>query len=167
MARLHASVSAAMVAAVILDLVMAVSILLNSGGAQRPRYAWVAPAREKVQWSFAGGIVSRAEHRASGWMTRFSFLLLAFLALSAGEAGALDQVRFGTNWVAEAEHGGFYQALADGTYKKYGLDVVIVPGGPNTNNPILRAAGVVDFYMSANSLQSFDAVENSIPTVVV
>jgi NitT/TauT family transport system substrate-binding protein len=152
---------------VILDLVMAVSILLNSGGAQRPRYAWVAPAREKVQWSFAGGIVSRAEHRESGWMTRFSFLLLAFLALSAGEAGALDQVRFGTNWVAEAEHGGFYQALADGTYKKYGLDVVIVPGGPNTNNRILLPVGRLDFYMSANSLQSFDAVENNIPTVAV
>jgi NitT/TauT family transport system substrate-binding protein len=146
---------------------MAVSILLNSGGAQRPRYAWVAPAREKVQWSFAGGIVPRAEHRESGWMTRFSFVLLAFFALSAGEAGALDQVRFGTNWVAEAEHGGFYQALADGTYKKYGLDVVIVPGGPNTNNRILLPVGRLDFYMSANSLQPFDAVENNIPTVAV
>src|SRR5262245_5347274 len=56
MARLPASVRAATVAAVILDLVMVVSILLNSGGAQRPRYAWVVPAPEKVQWSFAGGI---------------------------------------------------------------------------------------------------------------
>jgi hypothetical protein len=44
-------------------------------------------------------------------------------------AQPLDQVRFGTNWVAEAEHGGFYQALADGTYRKYGLDVTIVPAG--------------------------------------
>ncbi|OIQ73460.1 hypothetical protein GALL_449030 [mine drainage metagenome] len=42
---------------------------------------------------------------------------------------ALDKVSFGTNWVAEAEHGGFFQAVADGTYKKYGLDVTIVPGG--------------------------------------
>ena len=49
----------------------------------------------------------------------------------------LDKVSFGTNWVAEAEHGGFFQALADGTYKKYGLDVTIVPGGPNVNNRIL------------------------------
>ena len=47
------------------------------------------------------------------------------LLLQAGQAGAqpLDKVTFGTNWVAQAEHGGYYQALADGTYKKYGLDV--------------------------------------------
>ncbi len=50
---------------------------------------------------------------------------------------ALDKVSFGTNWVAQGEHGGFYQALADGTYRKYGLDVTIVPGGPNVNNRIL------------------------------
>ena len=46
----------------------------------------------------------------------------------------LDKVSFGTNWVAEAEHGGFFQAVADGTYKSYGLDVTIVPGGPNVDN---------------------------------
>ena len=79
----------------------------------------------------------------------------------------LQKVRFGTNWVAEAEHGGFYQAVADGTYKKYGLDVEIVPGGPNVNNRILLPVGKLDFFMSANSLQSFDAVEQNIPTVVV
>ena len=41
----------------------------------------------------------------------------------------LDKVSFGTNWVAEGEHGGHYQALVDGTYRRYGLDVTIVPGG--------------------------------------
>jgi NitT/TauT family transport system substrate-binding protein len=146
---------------------MAVSILLSSGGVQWPRYAWVAPAPEKVQWSFVTLYCPCADHRESSAMTRFFVVLSGFLALSASEAGALDQVRFGTNWVAEAEHGGFYQALADGTYKKYGLDVVIVPGGPNTNNRILLPVGRLDFYMSANSLQSFDAVENKIPTVAV
>ena len=101
-------------------------------------------------------------------MTRFVPILLSFTAaLAAAQAQALDRVRFGTNWVAQAEQGGFYQALADGTYKKYGLDVVIVPGGPNTNNRLLLPVGRLDFYMSANSLQSFDAVENNIPTVVV
>src|SRR5215510_4224627 len=101
-------------------------------------------------------------------MTRFVPILLSFTAaLAAAQAQALDRVRFGTNWVAEAEHGGFYQALADGTYKKHGLDVVIVPGGPNTNNRILLPVGKLEFYMSANSLQSFDAVENNIPTVAV
>jgi NitT/TauT family transport system substrate-binding protein len=90
-------------------------------------------------------------------------------ALSTGAAAAqtLDKVSFGTNWVAEAEHGGFYQALADGTYRKYGLDVTIVPGGPQINNRILLAVGKLDFFMSANTLQSFDAVEQKVPTIAV
>ena len=73
------------------------------------------------------------------------------LAAAAGPAAAqaLDKVTFGTNWVAEAEHGGFYQALADGTYRKYGLDVTIVPGGPNANNRILLPVGKIDFFLSA------------------
>jgi NitT/TauT family transport system substrate-binding protein len=79
----------------------------------------------------------------------------------------LDKVSFGTNWVAEAEHGGFFQAVADGTYKNYGLDVTIVPGGPNVNNRMLLIAGKLDFFMSANTLQSFDAVANKVPVVSV
>ncbi|WNV07925.1 ABC transporter substrate-binding protein [Tardiphaga sp. 709] len=79
----------------------------------------------------------------------------------------LDKVSFGTNWVAEAEHGGFFQAVADGTYKNYGLDVTIVPGGPNVNNRILLISGKLDFFMSANTLQSFDAVANNVPVVAV
>ena len=101
-------------------------------------------------------------------MNRLAAILLGFTAaLGAAQAQPLDKVRFGTNWVAEAEHGGFYQALADGTYRKYGLDVTIVPGGPSVNNRILLPIGKLDFFMSANSLQSFDAVENNIPTVTV
>jgi NitT/TauT family transport system substrate-binding protein len=79
----------------------------------------------------------------------------------------LDKVSFATNWVAEAEHGGFYQALTDGTYRRYGLDVTIVPGGPQVNNRILLPVGKIDFYLSANTLQAFDAVEQNVPTVVV
>ncbi|MES2601629.1 MAG: ABC transporter substrate-binding protein [Pseudomonadota bacterium] len=81
--------------------------------------------------------------------------------------GPLDKVSFGTNWVAQAEHGGFYQAVADGTYARYGLDVTIVPGGPNVNNRIQLIAGKLDFFMSANTLQSFDAVANNVPVVAV
>ena len=90
-------------------------------------------------------------------------------ALWSGGAGAqtLDKVSFGTNWVAEAEHGGFYQELADGTYRKYGLDVTIVTGGPKINNRILLAVGKLDFFMSANTLQSFDAVEQKVPTIAI
>jgi NitT/TauT family transport system substrate-binding protein len=92
----------------------------------------------------------------------------AFLTLTvAAGAQTLDKVSFGTNWVAEAEHGGFYQAVADGTYKKYGLDVTIVAGGPQVNNRILLPVGKLDFYMSANSLQSFDAVAQNVPTIAI
>ena len=77
----------------------------------------------------------------------------------------LDKVSFGTNWVAEAEHGGFFQAVADGTYAAYGLDVKLVTGGPNINNRILLAAGKLDFFMAANCLQLFDAVANNTPLV--
>ncbi len=96
------------------------------------------------------------------------FGVLAASAPSQAQTTAtLDKVSFGTNWVAEAEHGGFFQAVADGTYKSYGLDVTIVPGGPNINNRILLASGKLDFFMSANSLQSFDAVANNVPVVAV
>lgn len=92
--------------------------------------------------------------------------LALFAALTLPLAAA-DKVRFGTNWVAEAEHGGFYQALADGTYAKFGLDVEIVPGGPQINNRLLLSAGKLDFYISANFLQAFAAVEQKVPTIVV
>src|SRR2546422_8243851 len=82
-------------------------------------------------------------------------------------AQPLDKVFFATNWVAEAEHGGFYQALADGTYRQYGLDVTIVPGGPQINHRILVPVGKMDFVMVAGTLQSFDAVAQNVPTVSV
>ncbi len=94
-------------------------------------------------------------------------LLTSGLLTAAASAQKLDKVSFATNWVAEAEHGGWYQALADGTFKKYGLDVSIVPGGPNINNRLLLPVGKIDFYLSANLLQAFDAVEQKIPTVAV
>ena len=89
------------------------------------------------------------------------------LAAAPAHSQTLDKVSFGTNWVAEAEHGGHYQALADGTYRRYGLDVTIVPGGPNVNNRLLLPVGKLDFFMSANTLQGFDAVARNIPTVAV
>jgi NitT/TauT family transport system substrate-binding protein len=84
-----------------------------------------------------------------------ALLLLAFAAFAPAPARALDKVTFGTNWVAEGEHGGFYQALADGTYKKY------------ANNRMLLLVDKLDFYLSANTLQGFDAVENNIPVVEI
>ncbi len=92
---------------------------------------------------------------------------LVMAVLPAGAQTTLDKVSFGTNWVPEAEHGGFYQAVVDGTYQKYGLDVTIVPGGPNDNNRMLLVAGKLDFFMAANTLMSLDAVANDVPVVAV
>ena len=98
----------------------------------------------------------------------FALLSAVMAALTgAAQAQPLDKVTFATNWVAEAEHGGFYQALVDGTYRKHGLDVTILPGGPNVNHRLQLLAGKIEFYMSANTLQAFDAVAQNIPTLIV
>jgi NitT/TauT family transport system substrate-binding protein len=82
-------------------------------------------------------------------------------------AQAQDKVTFATNWKAQAAHGGFYQAVADGTYKQFGLEVTIRQGGPQVNNRPLLPAGRIDFLMTGNLLHSFDNVKNKVPTVVV
>lgn len=92
--------------------------------------------------------------------------LAAALAFATG-ASALDKVSFGTNWLAEAEHGGFYQAAADGTYEKYGLDVTIVQGGPQSANAALLMADKIEFYMRGNFIGAFSAVEQEIPVIEV
>jgi NitT/TauT family transport system substrate-binding protein len=116
--------------------------------------------------------VRRRKEQPMPWTTMFRAGLTAIAVTMTAAAGpaaaqALDKVTFGTNWVAEAEHGGFYQALADGTYRKYGLDVTIRQGGPSVNNRILLPVGKIDFFLSANNLQGFDAVTQNIPTVEV
>lgn len=81
-------------------------------------------------------------------------------------AHALDKVSFGTNWLAQAEHGGYYQAVADGTYKKHGLDVTIVQGGPNAANSALLISGKIEFYMGGE-MGELNAVKQGIPLVDV
>ncbi len=100
-------------------------------------------------------------------MIRLAPFLLALFAWSVGPACALDRVTIGANWLAEAEHGGFYQAIADGTYARYGLDVTILPGGPQKNNRLLLAAGKIDFYMGDNLIGEFSAVSENVPIVTV
>ncbi|MGA8171023.1 MAG: ABC transporter substrate-binding protein [Methylocystis sp.] len=94
-------------------------------------------------------------------------ILAAALCLFVLPAWALDNVTFATNWRAQAEHGGFYQAVVDGTYARHGLDVKIQQGGPQTNARLLLAAGRVDFAMGANLIQTFEAVQQKIPVIVV
>ncbi|MBP6337857.1 MAG: ABC transporter substrate-binding protein, partial [Vitreoscilla sp.] len=92
---------------------------------------------------------------------------LALLACASTVALAADKVVFATNWKAQAAHGGFYQALADGTYAKAGLQVEIRPGGPQVNNRPLLPAGKIDFLMTGNLLHSFDNVKNGVPVITV
>jgi NitT/TauT family transport system substrate-binding protein len=90
---------------------------------------------------------------------------LATLTLTTS-AFALDKVTFLTSWYAEAEHGGFYQAVATGLYKKYGLDVTIKMGGPQVNGMQLLAAGQADFIMGYD-LQVLKSVEQGLPVTTV
>ena len=94
-------------------------------------------------------------------------LAAGLFAAALAPALAQEKVVFATNWKAQAGHGGFYQALADGTYKRMGLDVEIQQGGPQVNNRPLLATGKIDFLMAGNLLLSFDNVKNGVPTTVV
>lgn len=78
-----------------------------------------------------------------------------------------DAVAIGTDWRAEAEHGGVYQALATGIYKKYHLDVTIRPGGPSLNQAQLLAAGRYDFAIASNSFEPLNFVRQGVPIVAV
>lgn len=92
-------------------------------------------------------------------------------AVALGAAGSaqaeMTEVTFGTNWLAQAEHGGFYQAAADGTYEACGLKVSILPGGPQVNNRALLLAGKLDYHMGGDLLQAFNAAKEGIPVVAV
>jgi NitT/TauT family transport system substrate-binding protein len=87
--------------------------------------------------------------------------------MTSGAALAQDKITFATNWLAQAEHGGHYQAVADGTYRKFGLDVTIRSGGPQMNNRLQLVSGRVEFYMSANLIPSFTAIEQKVPVMAV
>jgi NitT/TauT family transport system substrate-binding protein len=92
-------------------------------------------------------------------------LLAAGLAAST-QVQAQDKVTFLTNWYAQAEHGGFYQALATGLYKKAGLDVTIKMGGPQINGLQLLTAGQADLIMGYD-FQVMSAVERGLPVTTV
>jgi NitT/TauT family transport system substrate-binding protein len=96
-------------------------------------------------------------------------IALSIAALIAGTVSvrAQDKVSFGTDWKAEAEHGGYYQAIAAGIYKKHGLEVTLRQGGPQVNHAQLLAAGRLDFNEAPNSFISLNFVNESIPMVAV
>ena len=94
------------------------------------------------------------------------FVAAAAFAFGAPSAVAQEKVTFLTSWYAQAEHGGFYQALATGLYKKAGLDVTIRMGGPQVNALQILAAGQTDFMMGYD-IQALKSIEQGIPVVTV
>lgn len=95
--------------------------------------------------------------------SRLAFLIFLCTGLSAH---ALDKVVFLTNWYAQAEHGGFYQAQAEGLYRRQGLDVEIRMGGPQVNVYQLLLAGKADFVMGYD-IATLNAVEQGLPLITV
>jgi NitT/TauT family transport system substrate-binding protein len=101
-------------------------------------------------------------------MRSFQILIVVAAVMACQPpAIAVDRVTFGSDWRAQAEHGGFYQALAKGLYKARGLDVEIRQGGPQVNHAQLLAAGRVDFSLSSNSFIVLNYAREKIPMVAV
>ena len=103
-------------------------------------------------------------------MKRLFSVSLAALGLASSfvfSASAQDKITFGTDWRAQAEHGGFYMAKAEGLYNAVGLDVTIRQGGPSVNHSQLLAAQRIDFGMIPNSFVAANFAEADIPVVTV
>jgi NitT/TauT family transport system substrate-binding protein len=93
--------------------------------------------------------------------------LAAACAPKAKEPQGRTRIRFATDWKAQAEQGGFYQALATGEYQKRGLDVEILQGGPGVNVPQLLAAGAIELGMGSNSFIVLNLAKEGIPVKAV
>jgi NitT/TauT family transport system substrate-binding protein len=94
-------------------------------------------------------------------------VLWAAANFALGSAAAAETVSFGTDWKAEAEHGGYYQAIAIGIYQRHGLEVTLRQGGPQVNHAQLLAAGRLDFNLSPNSFVPLNFVGENIPMIAV
>jgi NitT/TauT family transport system substrate-binding protein len=96
-------------------------------------------------------------------------LLLNACSKPAGPAASSGPtpIRFATDWRAEAEQGGFYEALANGEYEKRGLKVTIVPGGPGVNVPQLVASGAVEMGVGSNSFIVMNLAAEHVPVKAV
>ena len=88
-----------------------------------------------------------------------------FVLLAAGAARAEDAITFGIDWVAEAEYGGYYQAVATGIYQKHGLNVTIRQGGPQVNQMQLMMAGRLDFNLGGG--RAIEFVQQGLPFVAI
>jgi len=94
-------------------------------------------------------------------------LIAAVIGLMLAYSAAAESVSFGTDWKAEAEHGGYYQAIATGLYRQHGLEVTLRQGGPQVNHAQLLAAGRLDFNLAPNSFGPLNLTAENIPMVAV
>ena len=97
-----------------------------------------------------------------------TLLVAAALSLSGcgrsrSPAHGLTRIRFVTDWKAEPEQGGFYEALAEGLYRKHGLAVTIIEGGPSVNVPQMLAGGAADFGIGSNAFIPLNIVRAGVP----
>ena len=96
-----------------------------------------------------------------------ALLAVGAVGTMSSTAHAQEKFTYMTNWYAQAEHGGFYQAVATGLYKKYGLDVTIKMGGPQVNIVQMMAAGQAECVMGSSDLQMIQMREGGVPVVNV
>ncbi|HSX91539.1 MAG TPA: ABC transporter substrate-binding protein [Hydrogenophaga sp.] len=94
-------------------------------------------------------------------------MAVSVLGLATSGAHAQEKFTYMTNWYAQAEHGGFYQAVATGIYKKHGLDVTIRMGGPQVNILQIMGAGQADCIMGSSDLQMMIARSGGLPVTTV
>jgi len=96
-----------------------------------------------------------------------SIILVTILFTKINCVYAKDTIIFATDWKAQAEHGGFYQAMVDETYENYGLDVKIIQGSPESNNLLMLLSKKADFALGSNLLQLFLIKQDRIPIVAI
>ena len=114
-----------------------------------------------------GTLVQAGKQKFFGsfFQKRTAFFLAVFSAFAP--AHAADKVTFGIDWLAEAEYGGYYQAIAKGIYAKHGLDVTIRQGGPQVNQAQLLLGGRLDFTIAGNSFIALNFAREGLPFVAV
>ncbi|WP_428659752.1 ABC transporter substrate-binding protein [Reyranella sp.] len=83
-----------------------------------------------------------------------------------GHAQGADKVALQTSWRAQAEQGGYYQAMATGLYKQAGLEVEIKPGGPQLDANALLLANRVEF-IESNMLGTLNFARENLPGVAI
>src|SRR5271156_2913129 len=101
-------------------------------------------------------------------MRKFGMLIAALAALVLpGTAHALDKITLQLSWKPQAEHGGYYQAVATGIYARHGVELTILPGGPQINSEQILVAGKADFAVGSNTFNGLNYVRENIPMVVI